>query len=89
MAICMWTFLQLLDSRQPKWQLDGSIIGTNPGLGFRPTPPEVASSVIWYRGSDPGSYQYWVNELSSFLKSKCSFKLLNTHTHTHTKMKKI
>lgn len=67
-AICMWTFLQLLDARQPKWQLENSIIGTNPGLGFRPTPPEVASSVIWYKGNDPGSYQFWVKELSNVLK---------------------
>ncbi|KOB73526.1 putative Sodium/potassium-transporting ATPase subunit beta-2 [Operophtera brumata] len=66
-AICMWTFLQLLDARQPKWQLDSSIIGTNPGLGFRPLPPEVASSVIWYKGNDPGSYKFWVKEVSKFL----------------------
>lgn len=64
----MWVFLQQLDSRQPMWQLDRSIIGTNPGLGFRPTPPEVASSVIWYKGNDPGSHQFWVRELSKFLK---------------------
>ncbi|CAH2105102.1 unnamed protein product [Euphydryas editha] len=67
-AICMWTFLQLLDAREPKWQLESSIIGTNPGLGFRPMPPEVASSVIWYKGNDPGSYQFWISELSSFLQ---------------------
>ena len=66
-AICMWTFLQLLDPRQPMWQLEKSIIGTNPGLGFRPMPPEVASSVIWYKGNDPGSYKFWVKELSKFL----------------------
>ncbi|KAH9636192.1 hypothetical protein HF086_007144 [Spodoptera exigua] len=66
-AICMWTFLQLLDTRQPMWQLEKSIIGTNPGLGFRPMPPEVASSVIWYKGNDPGSYNFWVKELSQFL----------------------
>ncbi|XP_047041943.1 sodium/potassium-transporting ATPase subunit beta-2-like [Helicoverpa zea] len=66
-AICMWTFLQLLDTRQPMWQLEKSIIGTNPGLGFRPMPPEVASSVIWYKGNDPGSYKFWVKELSKFL----------------------
>ncbi|XP_041988735.1 sodium/potassium-transporting ATPase subunit beta-2-like isoform X1 [Aricia agestis] len=68
-AICMWTFLQTLDARQPRWQMESSIIGTNPGLGFRPMPPEVASSVIWYRGNDPGSYQFWVRELSNFLKT--------------------
>ncbi|GBP78472.1 hypothetical protein EVAR_52278_1 [Eumeta japonica] len=68
-AICMWTFLQLLDIRQPKWQLEESIIGTNPGLGFRPLPPAVDSSVIWYKGSEPDSYKFWVENLASFLQA--------------------
>ncbi|KAI8427380.1 hypothetical protein MSG28_001938 [Choristoneura fumiferana] len=67
-AICMWTFLQLLDARQPMWQLEKSIIGTNPGLGFRPTPSEVSSSVIWYKGNDPGSQKFWIDELKKFLE---------------------
>lgn len=67
-AICMWTFLQLLDDRKPMWQLDKSIIGTNPGLGFRPMPSEEASSIIRYRGNDPGSYKAWVEKLAHFLK---------------------
>lgn len=30
-AICMWVFFQTLDPRIPKWTLNKSIIGTNPG----------------------------------------------------------
>lgn len=30
-AICMWVFFQTLDPRIPKWKLERSIIGTNPG----------------------------------------------------------
>lgn len=30
-AICMWVFFQTLDPRIPKWKLEKSIIGTNPG----------------------------------------------------------
>lgn len=30
-AICMWVFFQTLDPRIPKWKLDKSLIGTNPG----------------------------------------------------------
>lgn len=31
-AICIWAFFQTLDPRIPKWTLDGSLIGTNPGI---------------------------------------------------------
>ena len=30
-AFCMWVFFQTLDPRIPKWKLDESLIGTNPG----------------------------------------------------------
>lgn len=30
-AVCMWVFFQTLDPRIPKWRLDESLIGTNPG----------------------------------------------------------
>lgn len=30
-SICIWAFLQTLDPRIPKWTLDGSLIGSNPG----------------------------------------------------------
>nr|CAI5856614.1 unnamed protein product [Callosobruchus analis] len=52
-AICMWVFFQTLDPRIPKWQLDRSLIGTNPGLGFRPMPMNnEESTLIWFQGSN-------------------------------------
>ncbi|XP_048518690.1 sodium/potassium-transporting ATPase subunit beta-2 [Dendroctonus ponderosae] len=67
-AICMWVFLQTLNPRIPKWQLDRSIIGTNPGLGFRPMPTNnIESSLIWFQGSNRTNYQPWVDNLSRFL----------------------
>lgn len=33
-AICFWGFFQTLDPRIPRWQLERSIIGTNPGNLF-------------------------------------------------------
>jgi len=33
-AICFWAFFQTLDPRKPRWQLERSIIGTNPGKGI-------------------------------------------------------
>lgn len=71
-AICMWVFFQTLDPRIPKWKLDSSMIGTNPGLGFRPTPmaDNAESSLIWFQGSNKTNYEKWVNNLMGFLDSK-------------------
>jgi sodium/potassium-transporting ATPase subunit beta len=68
-AVCMLVFLRTLDPRIPKWQLHESIIGTNPGLGFRPLPPEdnVESTLIWYRGTNRENYEVWTNALDEFL----------------------
>nr|CAD7462944.1 unnamed protein product [Timema tahoe] len=69
-AICMWVFFQTLDPRIPKWQLDHSIIGTSPGLGFRPMPPEenVESTLIWYKATDEQNYRHWTQSLETFLE---------------------
>ncbi|XP_037928238.1 sodium/potassium-transporting ATPase subunit beta-2 isoform X2 [Teleopsis dalmanni] len=68
-AICMWAFFQTLDPRIPKWTLESSIIGTNPGLGFRPLPPEdnVESTLIWYKGTQHENYKHWTDSLDKFL----------------------
>ncbi|KAF4527776.1 hypothetical protein B566_EDAN015832 [Ephemera danica] len=62
-------FYQTLNTKMPKWKLEESIIGSNPGLGFRPMPPEsnVESTLIWYRGTDSQNYKYWTEELDRFL----------------------
>ncbi|CAO1413172.1 unnamed protein product [Diamesa serratosioi] len=68
-AVCMWVFFQTLDPRIPKWQLKESLIGTNPGLGFRPLPPEdnVESTLIWYKGTNIENYKTWTDALDEFL----------------------
>lgn len=65
-------FYQTLDPNAPKWQLDNSLIGSNPGLGFRPMPPEsnVESTLIWYKASDEGNYLHWTRELDKFLEGR-------------------
>ncbi|XP_012281818.1 sodium/potassium-transporting ATPase subunit beta-2 [Orussus abietinus] len=64
-------FYQTLDPNSPKWQLEGSLIGNNPGLGFRPMPPEsnVESTLIWYKSTDEGNYLHWTKGLDQFLQS--------------------
>lgn len=69
-AAMLAVFYQTLDAKQPKWQLDDSLIGSNPGLGFRPAPKDtnVESTLIWYKANDKNNTKYWQDELTSFLK---------------------
>lgn len=63
-------FYQTLEPNQPKWKLEKSVIGTNPGLGFRPMPPEsnVESTLIWYKSVDQGNFRIWASLLDEFLQ---------------------
>lgn len=65
-------FWQTLDTERPKWQLGESIIGTNPGLGFRPMPPEahLGSTLIWYKSNRPDNMIYWHDTVNKFLDGK-------------------
>lgn len=67
----LWLFSLTLDPRIPKYQLDESLIGTNPGLGFRPMPDSknVLSSLIWYRGTKYEDYSYWTESIENFLEA--------------------
>lgn len=69
-ALLMLILYYTLDPRIPKYQLDGSLIGTNPGLGFRPMPNDSnhLSSLIWYRGTKSEDYAIWVDSLKQFVK---------------------
>jgi len=69
-AICLWVFFQTLDPRIPTCKLRGSLIGTSPGLGFRPMPPvdNVESTLIWYKGTDLIQYEHWTRSLEKFLE---------------------
>lgn len=71
-----------IDENVPKWRLDASLIGTNPGLGFRPIADNVdQGSLIWYDSSNKAQIRYWVNLVDKFLESKsikgCQVKFKN------------
>ncbi|XP_039765045.1 sodium/potassium-transporting ATPase subunit beta-2-like [Pararge aegeria] len=67
-AICLATFLQqFINPRVPRLQQDYGLIGTSPGLGFRPLPPDVRSTLIWYKGTGYDSYKFWEDQLIDFL----------------------
>lgn len=65
-------FWQTLETEKPKWELSESIIGTNPGLGFRPMPPEanLGSTLVWYKANRPENMRYWHDTVDNFLAGK-------------------
>ncbi|XP_046676303.1 sodium/potassium-transporting ATPase subunit beta-2-like [Homalodisca vitripennis] len=67
-AICMKFLMMTIDDHYPKWQLDSSIIGTNPGMGYRPMAVEIEKgSLIWYSASNSSNVDTWVHSLNNFL----------------------
>jgi sodium/potassium-transporting ATPase subunit beta len=60
-----------LDENVPKWQLSESLIGTNPGLGFRPNAENVdQGSLIWYETTSKRQIRSWVKLVDEFLASE-------------------
>jgi len=49
--MCLSVFLAFLNDKAPMWDTEDSLIGTNPGMGYRPHPPDakIESTLIWYR----------------------------------------
>ncbi|XP_044266272.1 sodium/potassium-transporting ATPase subunit beta-1-like [Tribolium madens] len=67
-AICMQALLATLDDKEPKWQLERSLIGTNPGLGFRPISERTEEgSLIWYDQKNETAINKWVKLIDKFL----------------------
>lgn len=58
-----------ISDRYPKWQLDESIIGSNPGVGMRPQSPRqrIESALISYRQGFNGDFKHWVDDLNEYL----------------------
>lgn len=70
-AICMQALLSTLTHEHPKWQLEESRIGTNPGLGFRPISNNTdQGSLIWYDTKNLSSIQPWTDLIDEFLMRK-------------------
>lgn len=62
-----WT----IDDNSPKWLLDESLIGTNPGLGFRPISNRTEEgSLIWYDAKNTTSIRKWTELIDSYLECK-------------------
>ncbi|XP_058819351.1 sodium/potassium-transporting ATPase subunit beta-2-like [Topomyia yanbarensis] len=67
-AVCMQGLLMTLNKEYPKWQLDESLIGTNPGISYRPIPrDENAEQTIKYSAANRTDVKIWVDLLNDFL----------------------
>jgi sodium/potassium-transporting ATPase subunit beta len=67
-TICMKGLFMTIDTSAPKWKLGESLIGTNPGLGFRPMSHNVdQGSLIWYDTSNKTQIKYWTSLLDDFM----------------------
>lgn len=94
-TVMLLVFYQTLDYYQPKWKLEYSRIGANPGLGFRPLPhpDNVDSTLIWFTHGSAREWDYWVDSLAKFLEAyepgrqqgehlhSCSFDRVNEGSH--------
>lgn len=68
-AIFMQGLLATLNHQYPKWQLESSLIGTNPGLGYRPMPGNIMEgAMIHYNAANKTWVKEWVDRISGFLE---------------------
>lgn len=69
-TICMQGLFHSLDDREPKWKLDKSLIGTNPGLGYRPQSENETErgSIIQFDSKKNAEKEFWIKLLNDFLK---------------------
>ncbi|XP_017134507.1 sodium/potassium-transporting ATPase subunit beta-1 [Drosophila elegans] len=68
-TICMQGLLSSVSDTEPKWKLHDSLIGTNPGLGFRPLSEQTErGSVISFDGRKQAESDYWIELIDDFLR---------------------
>lgn len=68
-AICMQGLMATINDVEPKWTQSQSLIGVNPGLGFRPLPAKTEDgALIWYSDQNLTTGQKWIDLLNNFLE---------------------
>ncbi|GFS55472.1 hypothetical protein NPIL_559702 [Nephila pilipes] len=82
-SVMLLIFYQTLDYYKPKWQLDSSRIGSNPGLGFRPLPhpDNVDSTLIWFTHGSAREWDYWADSLEDYLYPYKGGRQFGEHVH--------
>jgi len=85
--LMLLAFFATLYDEKPTWTTESNgIIGTNPGVGFRPMPPDesIESTLMWYRHGDfNGNWQPWVDRLEEHLKDYKNKTYVDAFPKTH------
>lgn len=81
-SLMMYIFFTTIVDDRPKWAGEESLIGTSPGLGLRPSPPDdsiTSSMIIFNKDLDqstmyvPG-YEVWKEQVDTFLNKNYNHK---------------
>uniref|UniRef100_A0A914W1K3 Sodium/potassium-transporting ATPase subunit beta n=1 Tax=Plectus sambesii TaxID=2011161 RepID=A0A914W1K3_9BILA len=65
---CVAIFVQTLSDKAPKYYGKGSLIGTNPGMGYQPwLKKDPESTLVRFNVKDPKSYEKYINALEEYL----------------------
>merc|ERR1711981_33930 len=68
--LMLLAFFATLNPDTPTYDTESGLIGKNPGVGFRPMPPNknIESTLIWFRhGNHNGNWEPWVERLEDHL----------------------
>jgi sodium/potassium-transporting ATPase subunit beta len=69
LALNYYLFTRTLLESEPTWTLDKSLLGTNPGLTFRPSPdPNDEKYAIVFKSKNDSGAKIWYNQLSEVIK---------------------
>lgn len=82
--VAFWSLLvhflhMTISEKYPKYQLDESLIGTNPGLALRPRSPRdrIESALISYEIGPNGDFKHWSDDIENFLKEETAANINN------------
>jgi len=68
-AICLQVLFTTISDTEPKFKLDSSLIGKNPGMGYRPLSEETErGSIIRFETDKGKSSDYWIELIDEFLE---------------------
>lgn len=73
----MYGLLASLNPNEPTYKLEYSLIGNNPGMGYRPYSDNVdeKGALIWYVASNQTNVDMWTASLDRFLHGTASCKI--------------
>ncbi|XP_046735931.1 sodium/potassium-transporting ATPase subunit beta-2-like isoform X1 [Diprion similis] len=78
-AICYKGLMLSIDFKRPTYILEDSIIGTSPGLGFRPISDDIdQGSLVWYNATNSSNVRTWKKRIDKFLDVYINSSLLPT-----------